>query len=340
MSSQRLKENNPPLLLESNDLYKFLKVDYDSLKNLLVIKDQVSPKEYHYRSFQIKKKTSGYRQIVAPKKQLRRIQSIINKSILEKVEPSEFAHGFRKGYSIVSNAKSHLNSEIIYNIDLKDFFTSIKIDKVIDVFESFGYTESVSLLLAKLCTITPRYYSKDNRMWEIYKNRLPHLPQGATTSPILSNLVCNDLDKNLNEIAQKYKFRFTRYADDITFSSSVNKKIPKAFRSEVFQFIRSYGFRINLKKERYSRNFKKRKVTGIIVHKEQLTLPRSWIRNLRAALHQLRFLYSKLKFAGTNDMIKNIEGRCSYAMMVNKEKYSHFNTDLQYLKNFKLKSKR
>ena len=303
------------------------------------VKDQVSPKDYQYRSFQIKKKTSGSRHIVAPKKQLRRVQSIIFESILENVEPSEFAHGFRKGYSIVSNAKSHLNSEIIYNIDLKNFFTSIKIDKVIDVFESIGYSKSISLLLAKLGTITPRYYSKDNRMWVIYVNRFPHLPQGATTSPILSNLVCIDFDKGINEIAKKYNFRFTRYADDIIFSSSVSKKIPKEFRSEIFQFIRSYGFRVNLKKERYSRNFKKRIVTGIIVHKEQLTLPRSWIRNLRAALHQLRFFYSRLQFAETTYMLKNIEGRCSYAMMVNKEKYAHFYYDLQYLKNFKLKNK-
>lgn len=339
MNSNQLKENNLPLLLKPEDLYKFFNIDFNSLIKLSVIKNEISPKEFLYRRYKIKKKGSGYRQIVAPKKELKRIQSIIFKSILELREPSKYAYGFRKGYSIVSNAKIHLNSEIIYNIDLKDFFTSIKFDKVQAVFRTLGYSESVSLLLAKLCTITPRYYSKSRKAWVIYKKRLPYLPQGASTSPILSNLVCIEFDKGLHDIAERFSLRFTRYADDITFSSMVNKKIPKDFRNEVFQYIHKSGYRVNTRKEKYSRNFKQRKVTGVIVHKEELTLPRSWIRNLRAALYQLRHLYSRLKFAGTDDLLKNIEGRCSYAMMVNKEKYAHFYQEFLYLKNFKFKNK-
>lgn len=139
LNPNRLQKNNLPLILEPKDLYKLFNIDYNSLKKLLVIKNEVSPKEFLYRSYKIKKKGSGYRQIVAPKKELKQIQSIIFKSILELKEPSKFAFGFRKGYSIVANAKIHLNSEIIYNIDLKDFFTSIKLDKVQEVFKTLGY---------------------------------------------------------------------------------------------------------------------------------------------------------------------------------------------------------
>ncbi|MFW9867032.1 MAG: reverse transcriptase family protein [Candidatus Thorarchaeota archaeon] len=259
MIQHKIERNKVPLILEPNDLQVLFNFDYVKLEKLLTIKNEVSPKEFLYRSYKLKKKGEGYRQIVAPKKDLKRVQNIIFTRILELIEPSEFAHGFRKEYSIVSNARVHLNSEIIYTIDLKNFFTSIKFDKVQEVFQRLGYSESVSLLLARLCTITPRYYSKQKNLWILYKDRLPYLPQGASTSPILSNLVCIELDKGLNEIATRFNFRFTRYADDITFSSKIHKKIPKDFQNEVFQCIRKGGFKVNWKKERYSRNFKKEK---------------------------------------------------------------------------------
>lgn len=140
LNPNRLQKNNLPLILEPKDLYKLFNIDFNSLEKLLVIKNEISPKEFLYRRYKIKKKGSGYRQIVAPKKELKRIQSIIFKAILELREPSKFAYGFRKGYSIVTNAKIHLNSEIIYNIDIKDFFTSIKFDKVQAVFLSIFIT--------------------------------------------------------------------------------------------------------------------------------------------------------------------------------------------------------
>lgn len=334
----RLEKNELPLILKPYDLCEFFNIDYFTLKKYCLIKKEVTSQESNYRSFRLKKKGTGYRHIAAPKKKLKQIQTKLNEMILNKIEPSEYAHGFRKNYSIVSNARIHLNSEIIYNLDLKDFFTSIKFDKVIQVFKTLGYSGLISSLLSRLCTIAPRFYSESRKMWVIYNKRLPHLPQGACTSPNISNLVCIDFDRSLNEVAKNYKFKYSRYADDITFSSTINKKINKAFRNEVFRCIKKYNFRVNLKKENYSRNFKPRVVTGVVVHKKELTLPRYWIRNLRAAIHQLKYLDIEKEDIEIKEMLANIEGRCAYATMVNKEKYSHFYYEFQYLKNFKFKN--
>lgn len=333
-----LDDKDLPTILKPFDLSVFLGIHFFTLKKYCLIKKEITPNEFLYRSFKIKKKSYGHRQIFSPKIELKKIQQKIFEEILKKIEPSEFTHGFREKFSIVTNAKVHLNSKIIYNIDLKNFFPSIKFDKVLDVFKKVGYSGLVSCLLAKLCTVDPRHYDKNKQKFVVVKTKLPFLPQGSSTSPILSNLVCIDLDSDLNKIANKYSFKYSRYADDLTFSSEIENKLPKGFRKEIFEYIQTTGFQINIKKERYSRRFKPNVVTGIVINKDELSLPRNWVRNLRAAIHNLKYITFDKKNPELRFILRNIEGKCSYAQMVNKKKYSHFFYEFNNIKKLKFKN--
>ncbi|MFX1353472.1 MAG: reverse transcriptase family protein [Promethearchaeota archaeon] len=285
-----------------------------------------------YNTFFITKKSGGRREIITPTPELKQIQLKILREILEKVKPSEFAHGFTKERSIVSNAKEHLKSLITYHIDLVDFFPSIKLYKVCKVFMNIGYSEYISHLFGLLCTFLPKYdYGiQDKTLLNLYKAAF--LPQGACTSPIISNLVCDQLDKELSEFARGYGLRYTRYADDITFSSQSKRYITTNLIKKIHSVIKAHGFSINRKKERlsYNRNFQR--VTGINVQNSQPSLPRRWIKNLRSALYHLKNDYKYLDDS-VMEIMKNIEGRCAYALMVNKEKYNHFYQDFITIKN-------
>ncbi|MFX1258785.1 MAG: reverse transcriptase family protein [Promethearchaeota archaeon] len=338
-----LKKFNLPVLENPDDLASFLNIDYYTLKKFCIIEEVQSPYEFQYRRFSIKKKSGGKRTILAPKKELRTIQDKINENILKKIEPSEFAHGFRANHSIVSHAKVHLNAEIIYNLDIKNFFPSIKYYQVLNVFKNLGYSGLISSLLASLCTIPYRFYTQLNT-WKLMRVE-NNLPQGAPTSPSLSNLVCLALDRELNWISEKYRYRYTRYVDDLTFSSISAINIDNEFIYKIFNCLQKHGFKINKKKMNVSaqnikaRNFKYRRVTGIIVHKDYLSLPRFWIRRLRAALYELRHINIDKDDPYLKKLIKNIEGRCSYAIMVNKDRYIHFLEELNQLGNRKFEFK-
>ncbi len=322
-----------PKLNNPSQLASFLKIDVHVLMKYCIAKNTVIPSEFHYRRFKLKKKTGGVRVILAPKKELKSIQDKIYHEILEKIKPSSSSHGFQKDFSIVSNAKVHLNAELIYSLDLKNFFPSIKFQQVLEIFKRMGYSGLIASLLTALCTAPPMQYSKNKRKWILEKKNVHYLPQGAPTSPALSNLACIDLDEELDSIAKKNKFRYSRYADDLAFSSISEKKITKDFLNKIQKQIVGHGFSINQKKEYFSRMFKPRRVTGIIVHKDYLALPRVWIRRLRAALHELK--NSKLDKDDPNfiELVKNIEGRCAYATMVNKKRYSHFYETFKVLKS-------
>lgn len=156
------------------------------------------------------------RQISVPTFELKQAQRWIFENILKKLEPEihDAAHGFRCSItqdglkrSIVTNARPHIGAAVVVNFDLKDFFPSISYPRVKGLFKSLGYSKSASGIFALLCTVT-------------FKNRQSYLPQGAPSSPAITNLICCRLDKRLVQIAEELGFVYTRYADDLTFSAS------------------------------------------------------------------------------------------------------------------------
>lgn len=174
----------------------------------------------NYYSFTIQKKTGEERIISAPRFDIKTAQKWILQNILEKLEANNAAHGFCQNRSIVTNAKPHVGADIVVKIDLQNFFESISYKRVQQLFLGFGYSEIAARIFALICTkvTTERRQIKGKNKYKTVRDR--HLPQGAPTSPAISNLICDRLDRRLAKMAQNLDFIYTRYADDLTFSTS------------------------------------------------------------------------------------------------------------------------
>lgn len=234
-------------------------------------------KKDKYHIFEIPKKSGDVRTIKSPHRFLKMIQRYLNYCFLSVFSPKPQATGFIPNRSVVTNAAMHVGKKYVYNIDIKDFFPSIsffRVWAVLSKVKPFLLDNEVAGVIANLCC-------EDQC-----------LPQGAPTSPMLSNVVCIRLDRKLYFLSKKMNFTYSRYADDITISSNEDIFSPE-FRKTIFEIIEEEGFEINLKKERLQRNNVKdgdkvvrerQEVTGIIVNR-RTNVPRSYIKNLRAALH-------------------------------------------------------
>lgn len=282
-----------------------------------------------YTNFDIPKKAGGVRTIKSPVYGLKRIQRALNFCFQEVFIPRQAAHGFIKGRSIVSNAAPHVGKRFVYNIDLKDFFTSTNFGRVHAILklDPFGFSDEVAFLIANLCT--------DNGS----------LPQGAPTSPTLTNLVCQRLDRRLVYLAKKHRCVFTRYADDITFSS--NRRIfTDLFHSELNCLLTEEGYNINPGKVRLQSFAERQEVTGIIVN-DKTNVTRAYLKNVRAmlnhwecwgydkanAFHKQRYISEKgiLRNSGKVPPLKQVlGGKIYYLGMV------RGNNDPKYLEYLKL----
>jgi RNA-directed DNA polymerase len=243
----------------------------------------------YYKFYEIKKRNGkGFRQIVTPYSNLKFIQQYIQAEILAKIEVGTHANGFVKGKSIVSNATPHQRTEAILNLDLSRFFDSIRERRVYGIFRSLGYAKNLAVDLAKLCTVElPEAYLDTFAEKELHAYRRivrpgdAVLPQGAPTSPTLSNLILRRLDRRLNGLAKKQAVNYTRYADDITFSGSLNNLPPiKLIR----HIVKSEGLNINWDKVGIFRKGRRQVVTGLTIS-DGLHVPRSFKKEVKKHLH-------------------------------------------------------
>jgi len=228
----------------------------------------------NYISFKIPKKKGGTRTIYAPDGQLKDVQKRLNfylQAYYFCVKPNE-SHGFvihpkskHLSCNIVENAKIHVNKKHVLNIDLKDFFPSISAFRVKELFMSplFDYSEQIATALALLTT---------------YEG---NLPIGAPTSPVISNFICKQLDTDLIDFASRNQLSYSRYADDLTFSS--NSKIEKETILGIRELIEQNKFKVNEKKFRLQTSNRKQTVTGITVN-EKPNVDRKLLKKIRAML--------------------------------------------------------
>ncbi|WP_235850513.1 reverse transcriptase domain-containing protein, partial [Niallia circulans] len=266
------------------DIANLLEIKPKMLRDILVIN-----KGKNYKSFVIKKKNGGERTIYSPEKNL----SILQKKFLYILNlvyrNHENAHGFVRDKSIKTNATSHLGQNYILNFDLKDFFENINFGRVRSMFMSyFKFNTIIATTLANLCCHEDGF-----------------LPQGAATSPAIANILSYNLDKTFSKLAKKEKCVYTRYADDITFSTN-REKFPKniAFQkkgqvllsSYVEKIIRENGFLINESKTRLHNKYQNLSVTGITVN-QKLNVSRKYIRKIRSILHCIEKNISNLELA-------------------------------------------
>jgi RNA-directed DNA polymerase len=245
-----------------------------------------------YRQYEIPKKSGGIRVISAPDEYLIYIQRLI-KEILELFfQATHFSHGFIKDRSIVSNAEMHLNKNYVLNIDLADFFPSINFHRVKNILlaEPFAFNEKASEMLSRICVLKGK------------------LPQGAPTSPIISNLACIDLDRKLSAFSLRFKLTYTRYADDITFSG-YRRIFDNTFFKELDQIIKKEGFKRKISKTRIQGRNKRQEVTGITVN-EKLNVNRKYIRELRSMIHHYKL------GKGHDNAFAVISGKLEFLKMV------------------------
>lgn len=239
----------------------------------------------YYRLFKIPKKRGGERLISAPKSGLGLAQSRLAEILKSKYKPKSFVRGYVSGESFLSNARYHEKQRWILNIDIKDFYPSITFPRVRGLFLSryFGFNERVATILARITT-TP-----------------DGLPQGARTSPIIANLIASNLDTKLVDLAAANRLKYSRYADDITFSSSQRSIPPSLIKSWEPNFgnrevqlgrvlldaFRASGFTVNDAKTRLMMSYERQEVTGLIVNRSA-NIWRKDVSRLRMILHSAR----------------------------------------------------
>lgn len=235
-----------------------------------------------YTSFRIAKKNGGERIINAPVKGLRSILRVVNFVLQAVNEPHPAATGFVLDRSIVDNAKAHVGKHYVYNLDIKDFFHSFDRNRVKMGFMRKPFNlnkdknkEELAFFLSCLCT----------HPFEIEGEIKTVLPQGSPTSPTITNILCQDLDRRLNGLAKNFNLSFTRYADDITFSSSHNIYKEVEFQKELQRIIQEdQQLIINPTKTRLQKNGFRQEATGLIVN-EKVNVRRKYVKQLRMWLY-------------------------------------------------------
>jgi retron-type reverse transcriptase len=237
----------------------------------------------HYWRYGMPKKTGGIRNISAPKPDLARAQRWVLDQVLSKLQVEPVANGFVPGKSVVTNAAPHVGRKVVINMDLRDFFPSIGFRRVKGLFHTLGYNEHVSTLLALICTEPPRVqFGLDDKVFHVALSQR-RLPQGACTSPAITNAICRRLDRRLLGLAWRHQAKFTRYADDLTFSFDDSKAVGPLLKS-VRSILKGEGFEEHPEKTRVMRSGRRQEVTGVAVNKK-LSVPRDEWRALRAILH-------------------------------------------------------
>lgn len=298
----RLRQSGLPVLATPADVSGALELSIPRLRWLAF--HTLAATRVHYVSFTVPKRSGGLRRLAAPHRDLARCQRWIFVNILQVLRPHGAAHGFVAGRGTVSNATPHAGRHVVLNLDLKDFFPSITYPRVQGWFAALGYSPAAATILALLCTECPR------REVEYAGERLHvacgprSLPQGACTSPAISNLVAFQLDCRLAGLAAKLGWTYTRYADDLTFSAAGSATDQTAYLlARVRHIAAAEGFAVHEGKTRVQRPHQAQTVTGVVVN-QRPAAPRELVRRLRAILHRAQ---------SQGLAAQNREGRADYA---------------------------
>lgn len=306
-----LESNSVPIIFEIEHLSKLLGIE------LSLVSRMAGANSYFYRRFYLKKRTGGIRLIETPYPKLLYVQKWIKKHILDGLTVSCNAFAYVKGTTHIDNAKQHIGAKELLKIDLVDFFGHIQFNSIKNIFKNCGYSECVSSQLARLCTV-----------WE-------RLPQGAPTSPSISNVIFLGLDELLNDFSKAHDLVYTRYADDLCFSGN---SISDKFYEYVKAQIESRGFVINKDKTGIVRGNKRKLVTGLVVHDDRIRVPKRMRREYRKQAYDLIkngiFEYNSNSDIFNPVYIDEVIGKGQYIRMVEPENL-YVNESLQLLLQLK-----
>ena len=278
----------------------------------------------HY-SYAFVARRSGFpRLIEAPKPRLRAVQRRILHEILDLLPAHPGAHGFVRGRSCLTGAQIHAGEGVVITMDLRNFFATVALPRVHAIFRCLGYPWAVAKLLTGLCTTAtpasvfarPEGQAYDHPTRKRYE--MPHLAQGAPTSPALANLTAWNLDVRLAALARRFDANYTRYADDLAFSGADALAARlEHFRDMVAAIVHDEGFSLNSGKTRIMRSSARQQITGLVVN-EHVNVPRRAHDELKAILHNcVRFGPQEQNRRGLDDFRAHLDGRVSWVEAVN-----------------------
>ena len=315
-----LSSNNVPIIYNPSHVSALLGYKKEYLKKAAL------HTSYFYRDFEITKKNGKKRTISEPLPSLKEIQIWILKNILEKLPVSPFAKAYKPKTRLIENLKFHKNQPKVFTLDLENFFPSIKMELVEKVFLELGYSKIVANLLAKLCC-------RDNG-----------LPQGAPTSPYLSNLIFKEADTLIADYCKQRKIRYTRYADDLSFSGDFDQN---ELLDTVTKIVEKLNLHINKSKTKLMTPNTRQTVTGIVVNdKPQVAFNKR--NELRQAMYYIKkfgfdehVVYKEIKQA---NYLEHLMGRINFVLQINPKdtefkEYKAFLFDLKQKENTKIKKK-
>jgi retron-type reverse transcriptase len=255
---EKLILNDTVVILDFNHLAMLLGIQNNILASIVA-----HTKSFYY-SFEIPKRSGGARSISAPYPVLLNAQKWIYDNILSKIKVHNNAKGFIKQSSITDNARVHLNTNYVLKMDIEEFFPSIKMNRIMSIFRNLGYTKKTSYYLSSICCLHGV------------------LPQGAATSPCLSNIIAKRMDARITGLASRFALNYTRYADDFTLSGEV---LPPKIICYIEKIVNQEGFSINKKKTNLIGINKQKIITGISISSGELKIPREKKREVRKNIY-------------------------------------------------------
>jgi RNA-directed DNA polymerase len=280
---EKLSARGIPALSTFADVAEALEVTPSEL--MWLVFERGAEGSSHYARFEIPKRAGGYRLISAPKPILRAAQQWVRVNVLAPLPVGPSAAAFRPGKSIVDNAKRHSGKACVIRLDLTTFFESVTFPRIRGFFESLGYNPGVATVLALICTDAPRArVTLDGETHYVIIGERS-LPQGGCTSPDLCNLVTTRLDARLEGLASKFGYEYSRYADDLVFSTDAEETPASTVVSAVTRICKDEGFNVNRQKTRTMRAPNRQLVTGLLVN-QGVRLTRKDLRRIRAFLHR------------------------------------------------------
>jgi len=314
---RKQKENNLPAI---NDVDAFAKAVGQTVPKLrwFAFHREVDTGT-HYKRWTVPKRDGTPRLISAPKPDLKAVQRWIAKEITEHLPVHGAAHGFLVGRSIATNARVHAGARVLMKFDIKEFYPTVTWRRVKGLLRRAGLSEQLATLMALICTESPRQEIVTHDKTHFVATGPRSLPQGAPTSPSITNALCLRLDARLDGLATKLGARYTRYADDLAFSwhGDAPAEIGTLMKA-VGAIVKAEGFTVHPKKTRVMRSGARQQLTGMIVNTAPEGRPlarvaRTRVRELRAAIKN-----RELGRAGKGETFEQLKGLCAFVMMADR----------------------
>lgn len=289
------KENLKEFILSLNLIIG----EFNDKEKLNILYTISNNSEKFYTTKYINKKDGTKRELLIPKPILKNIQKNILNNVLYGLSVSKYACAYIPNKTIINNVSPHINKRIILKLDIKDFFPSITFENIYNALPSNILPKEIKVLLVKLMS----YYD--------------YLPQGAPTSPYISNLVLKNFDEYIGKYCEEKKISYTRYCDDLTFSGDFN---IKKLKNKVQAYLEELGFNLNDKKTKVIKNNTRQLVTGVIVNKKA-NVTKEYKRKIRQEIYYIKKygIENHCKFINENKTkyLSSLRGRINYCLQIN-----------------------